>query len=191
MKEKLIETIKFILVILIGLVTLYYIVQLNSVKIEFYEEDEEDEEEYEEEYVEEVELTSGQLSQREVENIIPEEIELIKELQEKLKVIKRIQVQQDAVEAAANRASNTAGDTYDEMAKELERRRGNLKQLQELMDKLSKFERESEKKEKGITDKLKEVEETDRALRARTYDAAQYRIYNPAIEDVTLDEILE
>jgi hypothetical protein len=184
MQTKLVETIKFILVIIIGLVALYYIVQLNSVKIEFYEEDEE-------EYEEEVELTSGQLSQREVANVIPEEIELIKELQEKLKVIKRIQVQQDAVEAAANRASNTAGETYKQMAAELERRRGNLKQLQELMDQLSKIERENEKIADNITDKLQDVEATDRALRARSYDAAQYRIYNPAAEDATLDELLE
>lgn len=184
MKAKLTEIITYSLVILVGLVALYYIFQLNSVKIEFYEEDEE-------EYEEEVELTSGQLSQREVANVIPEEIELIKELQEKLKVIKRIQVQQDAVEAAANRASNTAGETYERMAAELERRRGNLKQLQELMDQLSKIERENENIAQNITDKLQDVEATDRALRARSYDAAQYRIYNPAEEDDTLDDFLK
>ena len=183
MNIKLIELITYILVLLITLVVFFYIFQLNSVKIEFYEEDEE-------EYEEEVELTSGQLSQREVSDVIPEEIELIKELQEKLKVIKRIQVQQDAVEAAANRASKTAGDTYNKMAAELERRRGNLKQLQELMDQLSKIERENEKIADSITDKLQDVEATDRALRARSYDAAQYRIYNPSQENNTLDDFL-
>jgi uncharacterized phage infection (PIP) family protein YhgE len=188
MNLKLIELITYILVLVITLFVIFYIFKLNSVKIEFYEEDEDEEDE---EYDEEVELTSGQLSQREVANVIPEEVKLIKELQDKINVIKRIQVQQDAVEAAANRASNTAGDTYKQMVAELERRRGNLKLLQDLMDQLSKIERENEKKADETTDMISDVASTDKTLRARTFEAAQYRIYNPAAEDATLDELLE